>query len=410
MSGKPVGKFKAALLNFLGVPAMQYDNASWWHIGGASQSGKTVDVQSAMQLSATWACVRLISETVSTLPLKVYERMPDGSRQSASQYPLYDLLCRAPNADMTPSRFMGFLVTSVCLWGNAYVEKKYIGGRLVALIPLKPQCVILKRNAAGGLDYEVTEDGKPREILEKKMMHIRGFGLDGMIGLSTVAVGRDAFGAAMAADEASGKMFSQGMQSSGFLSTSERLNDRQREQFRKSLTAFSSAKNAGKLMVLEAGMTYQGITMNPEAAQMLQTRAFGIEEICRLFRVPPFMIGHLDKQSSWASSVEGMNLQFLSNTLRPLLVNIEQEIARCLIPSVDFRYFVSFSVEGLLRGDADGRAKFYNSALNNGWMTRNEVRQKEDMPPVAGGDVCTVQSALIPVDQVGTNYSTQEAT
>ena len=189
------------------------------------------------------------------------------------------------------------------------------------------------------------------------------------------------------------------------LSAEGKLTPDQREAIRVNMGKFMGSKNSGKLLVLENGMQYHGITMNPEAAQMLETRTFEIEEICRWFRVPPFMVGHLNKQSSWASSTEGMNMQFLTNTLRPMLVNIEQEIARCLIGVAESeKYYVEFGVEGLLRADSKGRAEYYASALNNGWYNRNEVRRKENEAPIAGGDIYTIQSALIPLDKVGTNY------
>jgi hypothetical protein len=154
-------------------------------------------------------------------------------------------------------------------------------------------------------------------------------------------------------------------------------------------------------MVLEAGLKYQSVTMNPEAAQMLETRAFNVEEICRWFRVPPFMVGHMDKQSSWAASVEAQNLHFLTNSLRPLLVNIEQEITRCLIGDADAdEFFAEFSVEGLLRADSAGRGAWYNTALMNGWMSRNEVRRLENLPPIPGGDIYTVQSAMVALESL----------
>ncbi|MEY0729798.1 phage portal protein, partial [Providencia rettgeri] len=186
------------------------------------------------------------------------------------------------------------------------------------------------------------------------------------------------------------------------------LNDEQRERIRSYLLSFVGSKNAGKMMVLEGGMKYNNVTMNPEAAQMLESRAFSIEEICRWFRVPPFMVGHMDKQSSWASSVEGMNMQFLTNTLRPLLVNIEQEISRCLL-SGDDDYYAEFSVEGLLRADSAGRAAYYTTSLQNGWMSRNDVRRLENLPPIDGGDIYTVQLNLTPIDQLGKGISGSEA-
>ncbi len=203
-------------------------------------------------------------------------------------------------------------------------------------------------------------------------------------------------------EEAAAKVFAQGMQASGILTSDKVLTPAQREQLRSSLGSFMGSKNAGKIMVAEAGLKYQGITMNPEASQMLESRSFSIEEMCRWFRVPPFMVGHMDKQSSWASSVEAQNLHFLTNSLRPLLVNIEQEITRCLIGEVDAdEYFAEFAVEGLLRADSAGRGAWYNTALQNGWMCRNEVRRLENMAPIPGGDTFTVQSALVPLDQLG---------
>lgn len=403
---KPVGKIRAAILNWFGVPIMPTDELQWWIGGGGSIAGKTVNVNSTLQLSTAWACVSLKAETVSTLPLKVYERMPDGTRRVAADHPIYALLCRSPNAEMTPSRMMLQVVASLCLWGNAYVEKVYMGSRLVALQPLLPQNVRVKRLPNNGaLVYVETVKGVRREITEDQMLHLRGFGLDGVIGLAPMYAGAETLGAAIAANESSSKMFKQGMQSSGYLSTENQLKPEQREKVRESIERFSGSEKAGKTMVLENGFKYYGISMNPEVAQLLETRSFNVEEVCRLFRVPPFMVGHLDKQSSWASSTEGMMLNFLTNTLRPMLVNIEQEIARSLIPAKDFeRFFVSFNVEGLLRADSKGRSEFYNSAVNNGWMSRNEVRAKEDLPPIAGGEVYTVQSALIPLDQVGKNY------
>lgn len=404
---KKPGKLARAVLNMLGVPLPLSQQPFWQNvIGSSTSSGKHVTVDSALQLSAVFACVRLISETVSTLPLKVYQRKPDGSREPAREHFLYNLLARSPNIEMTPSRFLTQIVGSMCLWGNAYVEKKYIGSRLVSLNPLLPQLMQVSRSReTGALVYVYTENGIRRELSEKQIMHIRAFGIDGVMGIFTVDKGRETFGAAAAAEEAAGKFFENGLQASGFLSAENFLQPEQREMLRKNLGTFAGSKNAGKLMVLEHGMKYQGITINPEAAQMLETREFEIEEICRWFRVPPFMVGHLDKQSSWASSVEGMNLQFLTNTLRPLLVNIEQEISRCLIPASEFEtIFAEFNVEGLLRADSKARSEYYNASLDHGWMNRNEVRQKENLPPIAGGEIYTVQSALISLDQVGQNY------
>lgn len=390
---KQPGRVKSALLNWLGVPISLTTGTFWEEWFGTSSSGKVVTADKAIQLSAVWACVRLLSESISTLPLKIYVRQPDGSRKAATDHPAYSVLCRRPNSEMTPSRFMLMVVASICLRGNAFIEKKFIANRLVSLVPLLPQNMVVKRLTTGALEYKYTENGKERVIPVKNIMHIRGFGLDGVCGMMPMKTGRDVIGSAMAVEESAAKIFEQGLQSSGFLSSENALNDDQRERLRAYMAAFTGSKNAGKIMVLEGGLKYQGVTMNPEDAQMLESRSFSIEEICRWFRVPPFMVGHTTKQSSWASSLEGMNLQFLTHTLRPLLVNIEQEIGRCLLDSDD-EVFAEFSVEGLLRADSAGRAAYYTSALQNGWMSRNDVRRLENMPPIEGGDIYTVQLNL----------------
>lgn len=390
---KQPGRIKSALLNWLGVPLSLTSGEFWQEWYGTSSSGKVVTADKVIRLSAVWACVRLLSESVSTLPLRIYERQPDGSRKLAQNDMVYQVLCRRPNPEMTPSRFMLMIVASICLRGNAFVEKLFIGNKLVSLVPLLPQNMVVKRLDNGHLQYTYTDNGRQRVIPVNRMMHIRGFGLDGVCGLMPTMAGVDVFGAAMSVDEAAAKIFENGLQSTGFLSSEVPLNKDQRDRLRKNLQAFIGSKNAGKLMVLENKLSYQNVTMNPEAAQLLESRAFSIEEICRWFRVPPFMIGHTTKQSSWASSLEGMNLLFLTHTLRPLLVNIEQEIGRCLLGG-DEDLFAEFSVEGLLRADSAGRAAYYTSALQNGWMSRNDVRRLENMPPIEGGDIYTVQLNL----------------
>ncbi|HHU0720919.1 TPA: phage portal protein [Enterobacter hormaechei subsp. oharae] len=390
---KQPGRVKSALLNWLGVPISLTTGEFWREWYGTSSSGKVVTADKAIKLSAVWACVRLLSESISTLPLKIYVRQPDGSRKAATDHPAYSVLCRRPNSEMTPSRFMLMVVASICLRGNAFIEKKFIANRLVSLVPLLPQNMVVRRLTTGALEYKYTENGNERIIPVKNMMHIRGFGLDGVCGMMPTMAGVDVFGAAMSVDEAAAKIFENGLQSTGFLSSENALTKEQRDRLRQNLQSFIGSKNAGKLMVLENKLTYQNVTMNPEAAQLLESRSFSIEEICRWFRVPPYMVGHTTKQSSWASSLEGMNLLFLTHTLRPLLVNIEQEIGRCLLDS-DEEVFAEFSVEGLLRADSAGRAAYYTSALQNGWMSRNDVRRLENMPPIEGGDIYTVQLNL----------------
>jgi HK97 family phage portal protein len=400
---RKIGKVRATIVNWLGGNFTMRDEKALSDLYGRSTAtGKNVSEDSALQLSTFWACVKLISETVSTLPLRVYRKRSTGGRDVATDHFLYDLLCISPNSEMTPGRFMLMIVASIIIRGNAIIEKKKIAGRIVALHPLLPQNVSVRREN-GRLLYDLYEaDGSKRTLKADDVMHIRGFGVDGMCGLQPVDQGREILGAATAANEASAKIFAQGMQVSGVLSSDNKLSADQREQIRENLTKFSTSTSTGKLMVLEAGLKYQGISMNPENAQMLQTRAFNVEEICRLLGVPPFMVGHMDKASSWASSVEAQNLHFLTSCLRPILDNIEQEIIRCLIPREEWgQVYAEFSVEGLLRADSAGRAAYFNILLQNGVYNRNEVRAKENLPPIDGGEIYTVQTNLTPIQLLG---------
>lgn len=373
---------------------------------GTSLSGQNVTLDRSLRVTAVWACVRLLSETISTLPIKVYERKADGSRVEAVGTDLHNVLTLEPNSVQTPSKLLEFLVASLSIKGNAYFEKKMIGDRLILLQPILPQDVTSIDSGPGGkLIYTFMRDDKEVKLNGDRIWHIKGFGLNGMLGLDVFDVGRDVIGAAMSSNEASSNFFKGGMSVSGAVSTDAILTEEQRKQLTKSLTQFAGSKNTSKTMVLEAGMKYQGISINPEQSQLLETRGYDVEEICRLFKVPPTLIGYMSKQSSWASSLEALNQQFLTYTLLPILKNIEESITRSLVKPQDRgRLFVKFNYEGFLRADTAARSQHYQSALANGWMNRNEVREKEDLPRMEGGDIYTVQSALTRIENVGENY------
>ena len=405
-----IGPIRAAILEWMGV-SPEITNLSATQVAqliglGNSSSGQRVTVDSALQLSTVWACVRFLSETVSTLPVRIYRTQKDGTRIIDKTHPLHWLLTQSPHAEYTSSRFFLIMVASICMRGNSYTEKIFVGSKLSALEPLLPQTVKPQRNKiTGALEYLVTKDGKQRIIPEDRMIHIRGFGVDDVVGLSPILQGRETMGNAMAAEQSAGKFFKKGMQLSGVLTTDTLLKPEQRQVLGDSMNAYASSENAGKLMVLEAGMKYQNISLNPEASQLLETRSFSVEEICRWFRVAPYMIGHMDKASSWASSAEAQDMNTLKYTFRPLLVNIEQQLMKDLLKPAERDIIkIEFAVEGLLRADSKSRGEYYNSALNNGWMSRNEVRRLENLPPIEGGDIYTVQAALIGVDKVGQNY------
>jgi HK97 family phage portal protein len=408
------GAIKSALGGFLGSTVRLTDAGFWSTFYGAdSASGKIVSQQTTLQLSTAWACVRLIAETVATLPISLYERK-NGAAVIATQHPVHAVISQQPNADQTPVEFWECVVASLLLSGNSFNEPHWVGRDLSSLEFLIPQNMSPPRRLEGGvIEYRYTDlDGKPRILTEDSMMHTRGFGTDPLCGLSPLAMGRHIFGAAMAADEAASKMFANGMKLGGVLSTDMLLTPEQRRDLKGEMAAqFTGAVNAGKTMVLEAGMKYQQVSMTPEDAQMLQTRAFNVEEICRWFRVPPWMVGHTEKSTSWGSGIEQQMIAFLSFTLLPWMKRIEQSINRRLLRPEDRRYFYAkFNPEGLLRADSAARAAFYSAMVQNGIYTRDDCREKEDMPRRGGNaDALTVQSNLLPIDKLGEDQSSQKA-
>jgi HK97 family phage portal protein len=399
---KPPGRFKSSVLKWLGVPISLTDGSFWQSFYGTdSYAGKAVTVNSALQLSTVWACVNLLSRTVSTLPLNVYRRLEDGGREVAREHALYGLLHNQPNADMTAAVFRLVILAHLLLWGNAYVEKAFSAGRLVALTPLLPGCVEKKRRDNGAFFYVYTDQkqGKRREIDERHMMHIPAFTMDGLIGLSVIGCARQIFGNAMAAEEAAGKTFANGMKSSGLVTMDTLLKPDQREDVRQHVKKVSAD---GGVMVLEKGSDFKQLSMNPQDAELLATREFGVEEICRWYGVPPHMVGHTGNSTSWGSGLEQQVLGFLTFSLQPWLTLIEQQMNKdLLLPQERSDYYVEHVVEGLMRADSAGRAAYYSQMAQNGVMTREEIRNKENLPRMDGTNVLTVQSNLTPLDKLG---------
>lgn len=366
-------------------------------------SGGAVSAETALKLAAVWACIRLRSQTIASLPL----HLRDDNKEIADKHPLYRILHDAPNADMTASEYWEAMVASLDLWGNAYsLITRNANRHVVSLETLNPEKMSVLRSKSGEITYKYDDGINSTVFHEDDILHIKGFTLDGLVGLSPIKYQAQSMGMQMDANSAASQEFKNNLKVGGFLKTGEKvLNDDQRARLRDNLATFGKAENAGKWMVLEAGMepaTAANIRINPQDAQLLESRYFGIEEICRTFGVPPQLVYHTDKASSWASSLEQMNLGFLTYSLRPVLVRIEQTIARKLLSPADrIKYRPKYSVEGLLRADSAGRAGFYSQMINNGVMTRNEVRKLEDLPPHEGADQLTVQLALTPLDRLG---------
>lgn len=405
---KTPNRFRAAIdLLWNGVPTTTTRWAEAYGSASSSHAGQSVTETTMLSLSTVWACSRLIAETISTLPLSLYEKRPDGGRRVAATHPIHTLIHSRPNAETTACVHWESTVAAMLLRGNARAERLEVGGRLVGLEFLAPSRLVVTSYPDGSARYLYREDnGRQREIPASKIFNIPGFSLDGKQGVSVVTYSANVMGNALAAEEASGKMFQNGLMPTTFFKLPQILRKEQREEFRASIDAISGAVNAGKRPVLEGGMDVGQIGINPNDAQLLESRAHSVEEICRWFRVPPHMVGHANT-TVWGSGIEQQNLGFLIYTLRAWLTRIEQAINKDLLtPAEQTRYYAEFNVEGLLRGDSKARSEFYASALQNGYMNRNQVAAKENGEPIPGGDIYTVQSNLIPLDKVGQNVAT----
>lgn len=370
--------------------------------GRSSNSGETVTVDSALGLSATWACVNLLAGTIASLPLMIYRTDRNGVRTVAKDHPLYWVLHDSPNYDQTAVDFWEFMAASIELHGNAFAEiEKRANGDVYSLTPLRPDLVTTRRLGNGDIEYRWTDEtGALNVATQERVLHIRGFGGGPLGGASTLSVCRNTFGAAQATDKAASTMFANGAMPSGVLSTDKTLTGPQRVEAERLLTEkFVGAINAGRPMLLDNGVSWQQLTISPEDAQMLESRKFSGEEICRLFGVPPAMVGYGDKSSNWGTGKEQDVLGFQKFNLRRRLKRIEQALQKQLLSSRDRLdgITIEFNLEGLLRGDSQARAAFYKSGLNDGWLTINEVRAIENMAPVEGGDVARVQMQNVPL-------------
>ncbi|MBG7550652.1 phage portal protein [Pseudomonas aeruginosa] len=402
---------RASLLGWAGKTIRLTDGDFWTQmLGRTSSSGKPVTVDSAMRLSAVWACVRLISTSVAGLPMGVYERKADGSREDARSLPLYDIVHTSPNDDMTAFQFWQAMVSSMLLWGNAYAEIRRVGDRVAALDFLLPSRIDLDCDDNGRLEYYYTpKKGGRRQIDRKNMLHIPAFTLDGRIGLSAICYGVDVFGSAMSADDAANGTFKNGLLPTVAFKVDRVLQPTQRDDFREYVKTISGALNSGKSPVLEQGITPETIGINPTDAQLLESRAFSIEEICRWYGVPPWMIGQTDKGSNWGTGLEQQMLAFLTFCISSFTNQIQQCANKRLLTAAERqRYYSEFSLEAFLRADSAGRADLYSKMTQNGIYTRDDCRVKENLPRKGGNaDVLTVQSNLVPIDQLGQSNESQ---
>lgn len=378
------------------------DPAGWRPQAGQSHAGEPVNASSALSLSTVWACVNLLAGTIASLPIVVYRTDSRGNRAVAKDHWAYRLLHDSPNADQTAVDFWEGAFASLELKGNAVASLEWSDDRkrVIAMTPVAWDALTIRRDADGTLIYRWDD----QERRQGDMLHIRGFGGAPEGGLSTLAFARHAFGLATAIDKAAGTMFANGVRPSGLLKFEKWLTEDQATIAEQRMQEkFIGTMNAGKPMVLEGGVTWQQLTINPEDAQMLQSRGFSVEECCRFFGVPPFMIGHNEKSSGYPTSLEQQVLTFQKFALRRRLKRSEQALEKQVLTAADRAagITIEYNLEGLLRGDSAARSAFYQSGLQNGWMTINEVRALENLLPVAGGDVPRMQMQNVPITQAG---------
>lgn len=381
---------------------------------GGSTAGKYVNERSAMQMTAVYACVRILSEAVAGLPLHLYRYNDTGGKEKAVDHPLYTLLHDEPNPEMSSFVFRETLMTHLLLYGNAYAQIIRNGkGEVIGLYPLMPSKMTVDRDENGRLYYSYVHSTDEADTMKNEtvilhpsdVLHIPGLGFDGLVGYSPIAMARNAIGMAMACEEYGAKFFSNNAAPSGVLEYPGTLKNP--EKIRDSWNAqYGGSGNAHRVAVLEEGLHFAPISISPNEAQFLETRKFQLNEIARIYRVPPHMIGDLEKSSF--SNIEQQSLEFVKYTLDPWIIRWEQSLFRALFSADEKKkYFFKFCVEGLLRGDYQSRMNGYATARQNGWMSTNDIRELENMdriPAELGGDLYLVNGNMMPISMAGTQY------
>ena len=365
--------------------------------GTASVTGKIVNPSTALQLTAVYACIRLLSETFASLPAILYRRLERG-KERAIDHPLYFVLHNIANKEMTSVEFRSTMMAHVLLWGHAYAEiVRNAAGEVKSLWPITPNRVTPYRNSRNELVYKVNlPDNEVAHLSADRVLHISA-----MLGLSPIAQAREALGMTMAAEEYGARFFSNDSRPGGVLEHPGHLSKEAAQRLRESFESYNAGlANKHRVAVLEEGLKWQQIGLAPEDSQFLETRKFQIGEIARLYGVPPHMIGDTEKSTSWGTGIEQQNIGFITYSLRSWIVRWEQEVNKTLITKDERKfYFVEFLVDGLLRGDIKTRYQAYAVARQNGWMNGNEIRELENMNPVDGLDEYLVNGNMIPADQ-----------
>ena len=393
-------------------PVDKAADAGYSFLFGRTTSGKPVNERTAMQTTAVYACVRILAEAVASLPLHVYEYQDDGGKKLVHDHPLYYLLHDEPNPEMTSFVFRETLMSHLLIWGNAYAQIIRDGaGRVLGLYPLLPDKMEVQRDDRGNIYYVYSRNSDENPMFKEygniklkaeDVLHIPGLGFDGLIGYSPIAMAKNAVGMTLACEEYGASFFANGANPGGVLEHPGVLKDpsKVRESWN---SVYRGVNNAHKIAVLEEGMKYQQIGIPPEEAQFLETRKFQINEIARLYRIPPHMVGDLDKSSF--SNIEQQYLEFVKYTLDPWVIRWEQSLQRSLLlPGEKGKYFIKLNVDGLLRGDYQSRMNGYAVGRQNGWFSANDIREMENMNPIPdeeGGNLYLVNGAMTKLADAG---------
>jgi HK97 family phage portal protein len=366
-------------------------------------AGVHISEESSLGVTAVYACVKIIAESIASLPLHLI-RETSGIRTRARDHPLYGVLHDLANEETTSLNFREACLASLLLWGNAYARIERHNGHVTALWFLKPQRMDVYRDTnTSKLIYRyTTETGQLVEFDAHEIFHVIGFSLDGLKGMSPIQQAKQTIGLTFATEEYGAKFFANGARPGGVLETPGVVKDP--ERLRASWNAqFQGSRNSHKIAVLEEGIKYHSIGIPPDEAQFLETRKFQLSEICRIFRVPPHMIADLDRATF--SNIEHQSIEFVQHTLRPWIVRYEQAIYKCLLSKEERHlYYAKFNVDGLLRGDYHSRMQGYAIGRQNGWLSANDIRELEDMNPIKDGDIYLVNGNMVPA----TNKQEQE--
>ena len=397
-------------------PEISVSPAMAFYFGGSS-AGKPVNPRTAVQMTTVYACVRVIAETVASLPLNVY-RYTDRGSEKALTHPLYRILHDEPNHEMTSFILRETMLAHLLLWGNSYCQILRSGrGQVIGLYPLLPEKMQVDRDAGGTLTYDYTSrDGGVVRLRPDDVLHIPGLGFDGIMGYSPIALEKNAIGLGLAAEEYGSRFFSNGATPSGVLTHPNTVKNPTalRESWN---AAYGGSTNSGKVAILEEGMKFEKVSIPNNEAQFLESRKFQVAEICRIYRVPPHLVGDLEHATF--SNIEHQSISFAMHTIRPWLVRIEQAMNRALFTEKEKSwgpdsgrgpdsgsFYVRFNIDGLMRGSYKERMEGYAIGRQNGWLSADDIRELENMNPLpdgAGGGAYMVNGNMVPITSAQTN-------